>query len=89
MSHIDTWNVELFLSEEDDVTKANAVLTTRKGREVRATGTARRNPQDVAVPEIGDELATARALSALAHQLLEIAALDIEAVTHRPVHLSS
>jgi hypothetical protein len=39
------------------------------------------------VPEIGDELATARALADLAYQLLDVTAGDIEQFTHRPVHL--
>ena len=34
---------------------------------------------DPAVPEIGDELAAGRAMAALAHHLLDIAADDIEA----------
>jgi len=46
---------------------------------------ARCSPSDQNVPEIGDELATARALSELAHKLLDTAAKDIEAVTHAPV----
>ena len=50
-------------------------------------GTAILNPHDVNVPEIGDELAAARALSELGHRLLEAAADDIEGATHRPVHL--
>lgn len=36
---------------------------------------------------IGDELAVARALADLAHQLLEATAADIEAITHEPAHL--
>jgi hypothetical protein len=41
------------------------------------------------VPEIGDELATARALADLAYKLLDATAADIEQFTHRPVHLTS
>lgn len=89
MSHMEKRNVEIFLFEDGDATKANAVLTTGRNREIRASGTSRRNPRDAAVSEIGDELAIARALSALAHELLEIAARDIESVTHEPVHLRS
>ncbi len=48
-------------------------------------GLAHRNPADYNVSEIGDELATARALSDLGHQLLVVTASDIEAVTHQPV----
>jgi hypothetical protein len=40
------------------------------------------------VPEIGQELAAARALPALAHMLLDTAAGDIEDVTHAPVSLA-
>ena len=49
------------------------------------TGTARLNPSDRDVPEIGDELATSRALSDLAHRLLHAAAEDIEDLTHEKV----
>jgi hypothetical protein len=41
------------------------------------------------LPEIGDELAVARALSDLAHRLLEAAAADIEEFTHKAVRLDS
>ncbi|MFD7659093.1 dsRBD fold-containing protein [Actinosynnema sp. NPDC059797] len=37
-------------------------------------------------PGTGDELATARALSDLAHQLLDAAPADVEDVTRRPAH---
>jgi hypothetical protein len=50
-------------------------------------GLARLNPADLDVPEIGDELATARALSELSHHLLDAAAGDLEQVTHRRAHL--
>jgi hypothetical protein len=40
------------------------------------------------VPEIGDELAAARALSQLAHALLEAAAEDISSVLHESVNLT-
>ena len=62
MSHVRTWHAEVFLFEGGDQTVANAVLTTDEGNVVRASGTARRNPHDVAVPEIGDEIAVGRAL---------------------------
>ena len=39
------------------------------------------------MPEIGDELAAARALSRLAHDLLDAAAGDIENLTHEHVDL--
>ena len=80
------WNVEIFIDEHDGSTRAEARLKTADATHV-GTGTARRNPRDAEVPEIGDELAASRALSELAHQLLDAAADDIEAITQRPVHL--
>ena len=50
-------------------------------------GVARRAPKDNDIPEIGDEVAAARALHALADALLHTASDDIEAVVHEPVHL--
>ncbi|WP_032368833.1 dsRBD fold-containing protein [Rhodococcoides fascians] len=48
---------------------------------------SRKSPEDPMVPEIGDELAVARALSDLAHQLLECSAQDLEQVVHEPVRV--
>lgn len=78
MTTTKTWRVELFLYEEGDHTKADAVLRTDAGTELRATGVARKHPKDREVPEIGDELATCRALSELSHRLLIAASNDIE-----------
>ena len=79
MAHTKTWKVDVFLYESGDTTTAEAVLETGEAAAVHARGSARRNPADRPVPEIGDELACARALSALAHQLLDIVAEDISA----------
>lgn len=76
------WTVEVTLNEEGDDTYANATLSVENKTELRGKGSSRRNPRDEAVPQIGDELATARALSDLAHQLLGLAASDIEERTH-------
>ena len=84
------WKVEIFIGERDDKTYAEArLLPGRSTVTLTGTGMARLNPTDRDVPEIGDELAVARALSELAHQLLHAAAGDIEAVTHESVHLST
>lgn len=78
--HTRTWHVEVILSEHDDgSTHAEAVLRTDVGTEVRHGGIARRRPRDRDVPEIGDELATGRALSGLAYDLLEAASADVRA----------
>ena len=73
-----TWHVELYVYEDGQTTKAEAVLRTSAGTELRHTGVARRHPEDRDVPEIGDELAVSRALSGLAHDLLEATIADVE-----------
>jgi hypothetical protein len=71
--------VDVYLFEHDDHTKADAVLRTDAGTELRHEGLARRHPGDRDVPEIGDELAVCRALSGVAHDLLEAAIADVAA----------
>lgn len=89
MIHTRDWSVHLQLTESDGQTHAQAVLDSGITQQLRGHGMARKSPVDTDVPEIGDELAAARALADLAHQLLEAAAGDIEAVTHAPVRLNS
>jgi hypothetical protein len=79
------WNIELVLAEEGRDTRCEARLSGRDGVALVAEGVAHANPADENVPAIGDELAAARALSDLAHQLLSAAARDIESRTHQPV----
>ena len=74
-----TWPVSIFLTEADGHTHAEAVLDSGAATALRGKGIARCNPTDRDVPEIGDELAAARALADLSHQLLEAAAGDIAA----------
>lgn len=84
------WQVEIVIDEDDEGrTRATARLHTADDTRISGTGTARLNPVDRNVPEIGDELAASRALSDLAHNLFECAAGDIEALTHQPVRLES
>jgi hypothetical protein len=80
------WNVAIEVDEHDGRTRAVARLQGA-AKELTGVGLARLNPEDRDVPEIGDELATARALSELSHQLLDAAAADIEKITHQPAHL--
>jgi hypothetical protein len=75
--HTKTWNVDVYLFEEEGRTHAEAVLRTHEGTEWRHTGLARKSPEDRDVPEIGDELAVCRALSGLAQDLLETTVLDV------------
>ena len=88
MSTTKTWHVDHFIGERDGLTHAEARLRPDETVTLTGTGTARLNPADRDVPEIGDELAVARALSDLAHRLLHAAAEDIESLTHERVHIS-
>lgn len=88
MDHTTQWDVALYLDEQDGRTLARAELRTRDNLLV-GEGSARCNPADRNVPEIGDELAAARALADLAHRLFESTVSDIEAITHTPATLRS
>lgn len=81
------WTVEIVIDEHERRTRATARLHTGAPTHLVGVGTARLNPADADVPEIGDELAAARALNDLAHKLLDAAAGDIERVTHTPARL--
>jgi hypothetical protein len=82
--HTKTWSVEIFISDHDDgTTGAEAVLHTTNGNVLRHHATARRNSGDRDVPEIGEELATCRALTGLAQDLFEATIIDIEDNTGR------
>lgn len=81
------WSIDVVIDEYENRTRAHARLHNPDELGLVGVGTARLNPADVNVPEIGDELATARALAELAHKLLDAAALDIEGVTHQKTHL--
>jgi hypothetical protein len=83
------WNVEVQFEEDDALTSAATLVRLPDGTELQGRGQARRNPADPARPRIGEEIAAARALSDLVHQLLEKAAAEIEDVTHKPAHLSA
>lgn len=84
------WTVDVYIDEHDDQrrTVAEARLRTEGKPDLRGEGIALRNPHDRDVPEIGDELAVARALADLSRRLRETAAGDIEQITHEPVWLS-
>jgi hypothetical protein len=82
------WHVEIEFQEDESRTRAAALLRLPDGAELRAHGHAKRNAQDPAQARIGEEIAGARALSSLTHQLLDKAAGEIEAETHKPAHLT-
>jgi hypothetical protein len=81
--HVRSWRVDIDLYESDDDTTAHAVLVAESPQRLDASGQAHREPADFAVPEIGDEVAVARALRRLADRLLETASSDLEGVAGR------
>jgi hypothetical protein len=78
------WRVEIAFTEEDQRTRADALLELASQR-FHGFGQAKRAPDDPSVPVIGQDLAAARALSDLSHQLLQAAAERIEEFEGRPV----
>ncbi|GCE43636.1 MULTISPECIES: DUF1876 domain-containing protein [Rhodococcus] len=93
-AHEKKWSVDIVIDEHDSEeggsrTRAEARLRTQDTTSLVGVGMARRNPHDTEIPEIGDELATARALADLAHQLIETTVADLEAATRKTVHLDA
>ena len=82
------WSVEIFIGEIDGRTYPEARMNTELGDRLVGVGRAWLSPTDYDVPEIGDEVAVARALSDLSRRLLDVASGDIEAITHEDVHVS-
>lgn len=80
------WTVDISIDEYEGLTRAKARLRWRE-KELVGVGLARLNPADRNVPEIGDELSVARALSDLGKRMLKVSTHDIEAVTHQPARL--
>ena len=78
------WSVAVTFTEEGDRTRADAILELASQR-FHGFGQAKRAPEDPSVPVIGQDLAAARALSDLSHQLLDAAAERIGAFEGRPV----
>jgi hypothetical protein len=81
------WQADIMVGENDGHTYAEARLVTEIGDRLVGIGQADVSPHDANVPEIGDEVAVARALRDLADRLLAVASSDIEGVTQEDVHL--
>jgi hypothetical protein len=77
-----SWVVTIDLAEIDQETRAHAVLVGEP-LHVDAEGTARRRPGEADVPQIGDEIAVARALRRLSDLLLGAAEVDLTAADVR------
>jgi uncharacterized protein DUF1876 len=82
MSEAERWAVELSTTELEGTTFAEARLVMDNGTCWLGRGTARRNPHDPNVAELGEKIAVARALSDLAHLVLGNAAAELEDMTH-------
>ena len=78
--------IDVTLSEDADHCEAVAQVRVR-GRDFSGWGRARRNPADPEMPVVGEELAVARALSEVSHQLVVAAADSLESALGRPVAL--
>jgi Domain of unknown function (DUF1876) len=81
-----SWRVEIGFTEDGDRTRADAILELASQR-FHGFGQAKRAPKDPSVPVIGQDLAAARALSDLSHQLLQAAADRIESIEGHAVKL--
>ncbi len=71
------WNLTLEIREDEDHCEVTAHLAAGD-RSLTGTGRSRRNPTDPAVPQVGEELATARALHDLSQHLVDDAWCMIE-----------
>ena len=78
------WTVNIAFTEDEDRTRADAILQLASHK-FHGFGQAKRAPEDPNVPMVGQELAAARALSDLSHQLLEAAVERIESYEGRSV----
>jgi hypothetical protein len=72
------WQVRISIFGSDDETDAHVLLVADSPTRLSASGHSERSPYDLVTPEIGEEVAVARALRRLADQLLETAEVDIE-----------
>ena len=88
MAAMKWWSVDIYLEEHPETrhTRAEARLHTGDPIDIRGFGTSSRNPRDPDVPEIGDELAAARALANLAENLRRTATADVEALSTQASH---
>jgi len=65
------WSVRIAIVEAGDDTSATVMLISDAPTPLTARGSAHRMAQDPAVPQIGDEVAVARALRHLADRLVD------------------
>ena len=80
--------MEINFTEDDRATRADVVLDVA-GNHHHGWGRAKRDPVDTNVPVIGEQVAAARALIRLAHQLLGAAENEIEEIEQHPARIHS
>ncbi|WP_327345270.1 DUF1876 domain-containing protein [Streptomyces europaeiscabiei] len=80
------WHIELEFQEDDQRTRAAALVRLPDGKEVRAHGYASRHQTDSQQPRVGEEIAGARALNELAMKLLTKAHDEIDEASGRTSH---
>ncbi|MEU5040398.1 DUF1876 domain-containing protein [Streptomyces griseorubiginosus] len=80
------WHIELEFHEDDQHTRAAAMVRLPDGTEVRTHGHATRHHTDSNQPRVGEEVAGARALNELAMQLLVKAHGEIDEASGRTSH---
>lgn len=74
------FTIEIGIDEDDTTTLAHAVLDMGDDH-FDATGRAKRNPDDLCIPLIGEELALARALASIQEQIIDAAYAKIDGMT--------
>lgn len=86
MTHTKHWSVDIYIDEHEETrrTRAEARLHTEDRTDLRGVGTSARHPHDREVPEIGDEIAVARALADLSDHLHTAARLDVAENSDQP-----
>lgn len=87
MNQSRTITLDMQVVEAGARTTADIGMTTGNGQALHGRGTARRHPDDAEIPQVGDDIAVARALFELAHKLLDGASHEIGERQHRRVHL--
>jgi hypothetical protein len=78
--------MDLWFDEDDTHTEARATIRLRDF-ELTGFGRARRRPHEPNLPAVGEELAAARALSDLAHQLLDLSSYQLEKREGHPIRM--
>ncbi|MEU9730563.1 DUF1876 domain-containing protein [Streptomyces sp. NPDC048002] len=80
------WHVDMEFREDEQHTRAAAMVRLPDGSEMRGHGAASRHHSDSNQPRVGEEIAAARALNELAMQLLSKAHGEIDAASGRTSH---